>query len=150
MSCGVGHQHGSKLVLLLPLPWLWYRPAAAAPIRLLAWELPYVAGAALKKKIKLNWLLFSVSIHFHYLKYIYNDQNFLQNWVTQFPYKKRHQKNSHSRSNQQSIFSTFILSLFNTSKGKINIFGINWNYEKCGLFLLNSVEHFLNNYVAYV
>ena len=30
--------------------WLWCRPAAAAPIQPLAWKLPYVAGAALKKK----------------------------------------------------------------------------------------------------
>ena len=31
---------------------LWCRPAAAAPIRLLAWELPYAAGTALKSKKK--------------------------------------------------------------------------------------------------
>ena len=29
--------------------WLWHRPAAAAPIQFLAWELPDAAGAALKK-----------------------------------------------------------------------------------------------------
>ena len=29
---------------------LWYRPATIAPIRPLAWEPPYAAGAALKKK----------------------------------------------------------------------------------------------------
>ena len=46
MSCGVGHRHDSDLMLL----WLWHRPAAAAPIRPLAWELPYVAGTPLKKK----------------------------------------------------------------------------------------------------
>ena len=40
------------------LLWLWCRPAAIAPIRPLAWEPPYAAGAALikakrqKKKIK--------------------------------------------------------------------------------------------------
>ena len=28
---------------------LWCRPAAAAPIRPLAWELPYAEGAALEK-----------------------------------------------------------------------------------------------------
>ena len=44
MSC-VGHRRGSDLALL----WLWYRPAAAAPILPLAWELPYAAGVALKK-----------------------------------------------------------------------------------------------------
>ena len=32
------------------LLWLWCRPAAAAPIQPLAWELPYATGAALKKK----------------------------------------------------------------------------------------------------
>ena len=30
--------------------WLWHRPAAAALIRPLAWELPYAAGMALKSK----------------------------------------------------------------------------------------------------
>ena len=30
--------------------WLWCRPAATALIRLLAWELPYAMGTALKKK----------------------------------------------------------------------------------------------------
>ena len=32
------------------LLWLWCRPAAVAPIRPLAWELPYAMGAALKSK----------------------------------------------------------------------------------------------------
>ena len=35
------------------LLWLWWRPAAAAPIQPLAWELPYTTGAALKSK-KIN------------------------------------------------------------------------------------------------
>ena len=43
LSCGVG---SLDPVLL----WLWYRPAAVAPIGPLAWEPPYAAGAALKKK----------------------------------------------------------------------------------------------------
>ena len=30
------------------LPWLWYRPAAAAPMEPLAWEPHYSSGAALK------------------------------------------------------------------------------------------------------
>ena len=30
------------------LLWLWHRPAAAAPIRPLTWELLYTTGAALK------------------------------------------------------------------------------------------------------
>ena len=46
MSCGVGQRHSSDLALL----WLWCRPAAVGPIRPLAWESPYAAGAALKKK----------------------------------------------------------------------------------------------------
>ena len=48
MSCGIGCRYGSDLVLL----WLWGRPAATAPIQPLAWELPYAAGMALKKKNK--------------------------------------------------------------------------------------------------
>ena len=46
-SCGVGPRHSLDLALL----WLWCRPAAAAPIRPLAWELQYAGGAALKKKL---------------------------------------------------------------------------------------------------
>ena len=46
MSCGVGRSHSLDLMLL----WLWYRPAAVAVIRPLAWELPYAVGAALKRK----------------------------------------------------------------------------------------------------
>ena len=48
MSCGVGLRHGSDLVLL----WLWRRPAAAALIQPLAWELPCATDAALKKDKK--------------------------------------------------------------------------------------------------
>ena len=32
--------------------WLWHRLAATAPIQLLAWELPYADGVALKDKKK--------------------------------------------------------------------------------------------------
>ena len=32
------------------LLWLWCRPAAVAPVRPLGWELPYVTGAAIKRK----------------------------------------------------------------------------------------------------
>ena len=45
MSCGVSHRCGSDPKSL----WLWCRPAAAGPILPLAWELPYAAGAALKR-----------------------------------------------------------------------------------------------------
>ena len=48
MSCGVGRRRGLDPTLL----WLWCRPAAVALIRPLAWELPYAAGAALKRKKK--------------------------------------------------------------------------------------------------
>ena len=34
------------------LLWLWYRPAATAPIQPLAWEPPYAMGSALKKRKK--------------------------------------------------------------------------------------------------
>ena len=37
MSCGVGRRHGLDLMWL----WLWLWPAATAPIRPPAWELPY-------------------------------------------------------------------------------------------------------------
>ena len=42
MSCGVGRRRGLDPTLL----WLWHRLAATAPIRPLAWEPPYAAGAA--------------------------------------------------------------------------------------------------------
>ena len=42
MSCGVGHRCGLDPLLL----WLWHRLVATAPIRPLAWEPPYAAGAA--------------------------------------------------------------------------------------------------------
>ena len=42
MSCGVGCRCGSDLALL----WLWCRPAVAAPIRPLAWELPCATGGS--------------------------------------------------------------------------------------------------------
>ena len=50
MSWGISHKCGSDLALL----WPWHRPAAAAPIRPLAWDLPYATGVALKKKEKKN------------------------------------------------------------------------------------------------
>ena len=44
MSCGVGHRRGLDPTLL----WLWHRPGATVQIQPLAWEPPYVVGAALK------------------------------------------------------------------------------------------------------
>ena len=52
MSCGIGHRRGLDLTLL----WLWCRPAAIAPIRLLAWEPPYAVGVALKRQKKKKFL----------------------------------------------------------------------------------------------
>ena len=48
MSCGVSHACGSDPTL----PWLWCSPEAAAPLRPLAREPPYVACAAPKIKKK--------------------------------------------------------------------------------------------------
>ena len=50
VSCGVGRRRSSDLALL----WLWYSPAAVAPIQPLAWELLYAVGAALKSKNKIK------------------------------------------------------------------------------------------------
>ena len=50
ISCGVGHRHGSDSVLL----WLWRRPVATAPIKPLAWEPPYTAGAAPRRQTNKN------------------------------------------------------------------------------------------------
>ena len=51
MSCGIGYRCSSDPALL----WLWHRPVAAAPIRPLAWEPPYAAGAA-QETAKINKL----------------------------------------------------------------------------------------------
>ena len=48
VSCGAGRRHRLDPMLL----WLWHRPAAVAPIRPLAWELPYATGETLKKQKK--------------------------------------------------------------------------------------------------
>jgi len=47
VSYGGGRRHGLDLALL----WLWRRPAITAPTELQAWETPYAADAALKRKI---------------------------------------------------------------------------------------------------
>ena len=46
MSCGVGHRHGSDLML----PWLWCRLVAAVLFQPLTWKLPFAVNGALKKK----------------------------------------------------------------------------------------------------
>ena len=43
---GAGHRQGSDPALL----WLCHRPASTVPIQPLAWELPYAADVALKRK----------------------------------------------------------------------------------------------------
>ena len=48
MSCGVDLGGGRVITKL----WLWCRPAAAVPIRPLAWALPYAAGVVLKRQKK--------------------------------------------------------------------------------------------------
>ena len=53
MICGVGCRHGLGPELL----WLWHRPEATAPIRPLAWELPYAIGAALKRQKNKTFVL---------------------------------------------------------------------------------------------
>ena len=61
MSCGVRCRHDLYPALLWLRLWLWL--AAVAPIGLLAWESPYVTGAALKrqkekkeKKVSINYI----------------------------------------------------------------------------------------------
>ena len=56
VRCGVGCRRGSDPALL----WLWCRLAATAPIRPLAWEPPYAAGAAqeMAKKKKRRFKIF--------------------------------------------------------------------------------------------
>ena len=48
VSCGVDGRRGSDPALL----WLWCRPATVALIQPLAWEPPYAAGVAVKRKKK--------------------------------------------------------------------------------------------------
>ena len=66
MSCGVGRGRGSDPQLL----WLRCRLAATAPIRPLAWESPYAAGAALEKtktiKNKIKSASFTLSTFFSF------------------------------------------------------------------------------------
>ena len=53
-------RHGLDPTLL----WLWHRPAAIAPIQPLAWELPYAAGADLKKDPKKDKYQYSENIFY--------------------------------------------------------------------------------------
>ena len=65
VSCGVGCRRVSDPTLL----WLWRRPVATAPIRLLAWEPPYATGAAqeiakrhTKKNLKIKKIIIIIII----------------------------------------------------------------------------------------
>ena len=49
-NCGIGHRCGSDLVL----PWLWCRPAAAAPTQSLVQGLLYAADMSIKRKTNSN------------------------------------------------------------------------------------------------
>ena len=51
-GCGGGGGCGSGLSSL------WHRPAAAAPIGTLAWDLPYATGVALKISTQINKRVF--------------------------------------------------------------------------------------------
>ena len=55
----------------LALLWLWCRLAAAAPIRTLAWEPPYVMGAALEKMRKKKQYWFKIWIVLNSLVWIH-------------------------------------------------------------------------------
>ena len=67
MSCGVGCRLGSGPELL----WLWRRLAATAPIRPLAWEPPYAAGAAQEIAEKKKNVLLNSCIWLVFIKYFY-------------------------------------------------------------------------------
>ena len=60
MSCGVGRRCDSDPALL----WLWCRPVAITPIRPLAWEPSYAAGAALEKAKSPRTVVLQVGFEF--------------------------------------------------------------------------------------
>ena len=68
---------------MLLLLWLWCRPAAAAPIQPLAWELPHATGVALKRKKKKSvsiyesWIRKRVQILIPFLTFSMTLGNFL-------------------------------------------------------------------------
>ena len=66
VSCGEGRRCSSDP----PLPWLWHRLAAIAPIRPLAWEPPSAARAALKRQKKnTNYKYSQIYISTHIIKH---------------------------------------------------------------------------------
>ena len=58
MSYSIGRRRSSDLMLLS----LWCRPAAVAPVELLAWDPPYAAGVALKSKKKEKKILLNIHV----------------------------------------------------------------------------------------
>ena len=60
MSWGIGRRRGLDLMWL----WLWFRPAAVAPIGPLAWEPPYAMGVALKSKKEKRENIMSVIVYY--------------------------------------------------------------------------------------
>ena len=79
MSCGVGQRCGLDPALL----WLWCRPAAAAPIWPLAWELPYDTGATIKKKRKnIYWTLINITYSAKYITKISYDYTLLNKIIS--------------------------------------------------------------------
>ena len=61
LSCGVCLRCGLDQAFL----WLWYRLAAIALIRPLAWELTYASGVALKRKKKCVFWFFFIYVDTH-------------------------------------------------------------------------------------
>ena len=47
----------------MALLWLWHRPEATTPIRTLAWETPYAAGAGLKRPLDLYTYIYKMYIY---------------------------------------------------------------------------------------
>ena len=70
MSCSVGCPCGLDLALVWQL--LWCRPAAAAPIWPLAWDLPYAAEAAVKRKKKKSGIQTDAAIGVMYCFLLYH------------------------------------------------------------------------------
>ena len=84
VNCGVGHRLGLDPALL----WLWYRPAAIAPIWPLAWEFRYTEGTALKRKKKkiALYIFFSFfcSFFFFVLSLFFLIRVMLVSWVGEY------------------------------------------------------------------
>ena len=108
MSCGVGHRRSSDLALL------WQRPAAAALIRPLTWELPCAVGAALKKtkkRLKKQLLI-----------------SFMLNWIQGVPWPDHSSPSLPTSKNPLSLNWYYDL---NASVKLIRIVNIHWVLTIC-------------------